>query len=130
MRKTNFCTIALFAVASIAYAKAPKVYQAGEISQVNQVPCSATRNQQSQPLCREYTLQSDNVMYTIRPRHQKHELSISIGDREQFRLNKDIIVMRSEDVNSKEHPFVVISVSPASDSSTADVRPVRINHLQ
>lgn len=130
MRKANVCAIVLFAVASMTYAKSPKVYQSGEISKVSQVPCSATHNQKSQPLCREYTLQSENVVYTVRPRDQKHDLSILIGDREQFRLHKDIIVLRSEAGGGKDHSFVVISVSPASDTSTADVRPVRLNHLQ
>lgn len=130
MRKANFCVIALLAVVSMAHAKAPKVYQSGEISQVNQVPCSAVHHQKSQPLCREYTLQSDNVVYTIRPRDQKHDVSVSTGDLAQFRLHKDIMVLRSEAAGSKDHVFVVISVSPASDTSTADVRPVRLNHLQ
>lgn len=120
---------ALLLLASTAYAKNPKVYQTGQISQMNSVPCSATSSK-SRPLCREYTLQSENVVYTIRPRDQKHDLSLSAGDRAQFRLNKEIILLRSEAANSKEHPFVVISVSPASDTSTADVRPVRLNHLQ
>lgn len=129
MRKTKLL-VALLAVASLAYAKNPKVYQTGQISQMNSVPCSATKNSKSQPLCREYTLQSENVIYTIRPRDQRHDLSLSAGDRTQFRLNKEIILLRSETANSKEHPFLVISVSPASDSSTADVRPVKLNHLQ
>ena len=130
MRKANFCAVTLFAVASMVYAKSPKVYQSGEISEVSQVACNVTHSQKSQPLCREYTLQSDNVVYTIRSRDQKHDLSISIGDRVQFRLHKDIIVLRYEAGSGKDHSLVVISVSPASDNNTADVRPIRLNHLQ
>ena len=129
MRITNLF-LALPVFLSIAYAKDPKPYQTGQISQMTSVPCSATKDESSQPLCREYTLQSENVAYTVRPRNQKQELSLSVGDRAQFRLDKDTIVLRSETAGSKEHPFVVISVSPASESNTADVRPVRLNHLQ
>ena len=90
MRKT-ILTVALLGLVSTAYAKNPKVYQTGQISQTNSVPCSATKNSKSQPPCREYTLQSENVVYTIRPRDQKHDLSLCAGDRAQFRLNKEII---------------------------------------
>lgn len=129
MRITNVF-VALLIVASMAYAKNPKAYQTGQISQANFVPCSATQSAKSQPLCREYTLQSENVVYNIRPRDQRHDPPLSVGDRMQFRLNKDNIVLRSESATSREHPFVVISISPASDGSTADVRPIRLNHLQ
>ena len=71
-----------------------------------------------------------NVIYYIRPRDQKHAVTLQTGDRAEFRLNKGIILLRTEEAGSKEHPFVVISVSPASDTSAADVRSMRVNHLQ
>src|SRR5579872_6081112 len=117
MRKTRLIA-AVLTLASMTYAKSPKAYRTGQILQMNSVPCSATRSNKSQLLCREYTLQSENVVYTIRPRDQKRGPSITIGDHAQFRLNRNMIVLRSEISKSKEHPFVVISVAPAAETST------------
>lgn len=124
MRSTAVCAIVL-GLASLAQAKDPKPYQTGQLMQMDSVPCT---DAQSRPLCREYTLESENVVYHIRPRNQKHSV-LPVGERAQFRLQKDTILLRTEEVDSKEQPYVVVSISPRSDSDTAEVS-VRLNHLQ
>ena len=128
MRITRLCATLLILTASVAHAKNPKAYQTGQIAQVNSVPCSAEQDN-TQQLCPEYILESDNVVYHIRPRGSRHTTILQVGERTQFHRNKDLILLRSEAAGSKERPFVVISASPASDN-TADLRPVRLNHLQ
>jgi hypothetical protein len=128
MRITRLCATLLIIAASMAHARNPKAYQTGQIAQVNSLPCSGEQNN-TQQLCPEYILQSNFVVYHLRPSDSRHAPTLSVGERIQFRRNKEIILLRSEVAGSKERPFVVISISPASDN-TADLRPVRLNHLQ
>jgi hypothetical protein len=130
MRLINLCAVALILVSSLAYARDPKPYQIGQVSQSMAVPCSTKKSRKIQSLCQEYILASQNVIYYIRPRDQKHAVTLQTGDRAEFRLNKGMIFLRTEEARSKERLFVVISVSPASDTSAADVRSMRVNHLQ
>jgi len=130
MRFLNLCAAASILVSSSAYAKDPKPHQVGQVSQSKAVPCSTTRSHNTQTLCQEYVLESQNVSYYIRPRDHKHTVNLQTGDRAGFRLNKSMMLLRTEESGSKERPFVVISVSPASHTSTADVRSMRVNHLQ
>jgi len=128
MRITRLCATLLIMAASMAHAKNPKAYQTGQIAQVSSLACTAEQNN-TQHLCPDYTLESNNVAYHIRPRDSRHAPTLSVGERMQFRRNKGMILLRSEAAGSKERPFVVISISPASDN-TADLHPVRLNHLQ
>jgi hypothetical protein len=130
MRLVNLCAVALIVVSPLAYAKDPRPYQIGRVSQSKAGPCSAKRSHKTQSLCQEYTLESENVIYHIRPRDQRHVMALQTGDRAEFRLNKGMILLRTEESGTKERPFVIIFVSPASDTSTADARSMRVNHLQ
>lgn len=128
MRPIHLCAVALTLLSSLAHAKGPKAYQIGRVSQSQAVPCSSGHKAQS--LCQEYILESENVIYQIRPRDRKHATALQTGDRAEFRLSKGMMFLRSEEAGSKEQSFVVISTSPASDTSAADVRSMRVNHLQ
>jgi len=128
MRRIHLCALALTLVSTLAYAKDPKPYQIGRISQSKAVPCTAAHKTQS--LCQEYILESENVIYQISPRDEKHAVPLQTGDRAEFRLSEGVMLLRTEEAGSRERSFIVISVSPASDTSAADVRSMRINHLQ
>jgi hypothetical protein len=80
-------------------------------------------------LCQEYVVESDRVNYRIRPRDEKHPALLPVGERAEFRLEKDKMVLRMEDSN-KEHEYTVVSMTPRTDSSAADATPARVNHLQ
>ena len=81
-------------------------------------------------LCQEYVLQSDHIIYRIRPRDEKHPVLLPVGEQAQFRLQKDKMLLRVEDLDNKEREYIVVSMTPRSDSSTADASTSRINHLQ
>jgi len=81
-------------------------------------------------LCQEYVLQADRVIYRIRPRDEKHPVLLPVGEQAQFRLQKDKMLLRVEDLDGKEREYIVVSMTPRSDSSTADAIPFRPNHLQ
>ena len=80
---------AAFLLAGLAYAKEPKPHNSGTLLQMDSVQCgtaeksarsfagevlgtdSGHKNTQ-QVLCQEYVLQTDRVVYRIRPRDEKH----------------------------------------------------------
>ena len=134
----------LFTVA--AYAKEPKAYQSGKLLQMDSVQCGVDEkdaksftgeligtdsgHKKTQDLlCQEYLLQTDKMVYRIRPKDAKHPVLLPVGERAQFRLAKDKMLLRVEDLDSKEREYIVVSMTPRSDS-TADASPTRLNHLQ
>jgi hypothetical protein len=137
----------MLVLASAAFAKEPKPYQTGKILQMDSVQCGlAEKDAKSfagemlgtdsgskktqELLCQEYVLQSERVIYHIRPRDEKHPVLLPVGEQAQFRLQKDKMLLRVEDLDSKEREYIVVSMTPRSDSSTADATPSRTNHLQ
>ena len=137
----------ILALAAAAYAKEPKPYQTGKLLQMDSVLCgTAEKDAKSfagemlgtdsgskktqEVLCQEYVLQAARVIYRIRPRDEKHPVLLPVGEQAQFRLQKDKMLLRVEDLDSKEREYIVVSMMPRTDSSTADAAPSRLNHLQ
>ena len=145
--RSTLMLCAVLGLASAAFAKEPKPYQSGKILQMDSVQCGmAEKDAKSfagemlgtdsgskktqELLCQEYVLQGQRVIYRIRPRDEKHPVLLPVGEQAQFRLQKDKMLLRVEDLDSKEREYVVVSMTPRSDSSTADATPGRANHLQ
>lgn len=143
MRFQLFCCIV--ALSAMAYAKEPRPYQTGKVLEMDSVQCGTDEKDQAfagemggtdsshkkthELLCREYLLQSDNVIFRIRPRDEKRPVLLPVGDRAQFRLEKDEMFLRLEGVDSKECKYGVISMMPRTESNTADAAS-HVNHLQ
>jgi hypothetical protein len=143
----RFTSLALLSIlfAGVAYAGELRAYQGGKLVRMDSVACSAGQasanespnsNQasakvpeESQSRCQEYVLESDQVVYRIRPRDPRHPALLPVGEFAQFRLDKGKMMLRVESVGEKERAYNVISISPRGDS-TADAAPVRLNHLQ
>ena len=137
-----FCVV--LACASVTLAKEPKAYQTGKLLQMDSVPCDLVEGNASaemlgtdsgnknthEPLCQVYLLQAEHVIYRIRPRDEKHAALLPIGGQAQFRIQKDKLLLRIEDLDGKEHEYIVVSISLRIDNSTADATPARVNHLQ
>ncbi len=135
--KWIFCVV--LSLAAAAWAKDPKPYQTGNIVQMDSIPCAATAKaansaSEQRPLCQEYVLQSERVVYHIRPSDAKHAALLPVDNRAQFRLQNNKMLLRLEgpdrDDSSKEREYIVVSMAPLSDSSAADATPVHLNHLQ
>ena len=75
-------------------------------------------------LCQEYMLETDAVTYRIRPKDDKHPVLLPVGQRAQFFLSKDKMVLRVEDLDNKDREYIVVSMMPR-DAETQDVRPQR-----
>ncbi len=124
--------LASLLLAAIAHAKEPKAYQDGKLLQMDSVQCGTNENAKKgktqELLCQEYVVQTEQVLYRIRPKDDKHPVLLPVGQNAQFRLNKTKMLLRIEG-EGKEREYVVVSVKPRGDS-TADASPARVNHLQ
>src|ERR1700726_2315369 len=123
-----------------AYAKEPRAYQSGKLLQMDSVQCGVDEKdaksftgeligtdsghkKTQELLCQEYLLQTEKMIYRIRPRDAKHPVLLPVGERAQFRLDKDKMLLRVEDLDSKEREYIVVSMTPRTDSSAADASP-------
>jgi hypothetical protein len=70
-------------------------------------------------LCQEYILQSDHVIYRIRPKDDKHPELLPIGEIAQFRISKDKLILRVPELNDKEREYIVVSMTPREKDSPA-----------
>jgi len=144
--RSKILLCAVLCVASTAFAKEPKAYQNGKVVQMVSVQCgTAEKDSQSlagemlgtdsgtkktqQLLCKEYVIETEHVIYHIRPKNEKHPDLLPVGEQAQFRLQKDNMMLRMEGVD-KEREYVVVSMMPRTDSNTADAMPTHTNHLQ
>lgn len=134
-------------VAASAFAKEPKAYQSGKVVQMVSVQCGTAEKDSTslagemlgtdsgskktqQLLCKEYVVETEHVVYHIRPKNEKHPELLPIGEQAQFRLQKDNMMLRMEGVDNKEREYVVVSMMPRTDASTADASSDHPNHLQ
>jgi hypothetical protein len=137
----------VLALSATAFARDPKAYLTGKLVQMDSVSCGvAEKDSQSlaiemlgtdsgnkktqEVLCQEYVLQTERVIIRIRPRDEKHPELLPIGEPAQFRLQKDKMLLMVEGFDSKEREYIVVSMTPRSDASTADASSAHINHLQ
>ena len=127
MRFRIFAAILL--MASFAYAREPKHYESGVLLQMDSAECGMDENSGKSfageligtdgahkkthaLLCQEYILQGERVIYHIRPRDEKHPALLPVGEKAQFRLEKDKMLLRVEDGDNKEREYIVVSMTP------------------
>ncbi len=70
-------------------------------------------------LCQEYILQSDHVIYRIRPKDDKHPELLPIGEIAQFRISKDKLILRVPELSDKEREYIVVSMTPREADRSA-----------
>ena len=128
--------IAAVLFASFAQAKEPKAHQSGTLLQMDSAECGVDENSGKSVvgelvgtdsahkkthalLCQEYLLQSDTIIYRIRPRDEKHPVLLPVGQKAQFRIQKDKMLLQVEDVDTKEREYSVVSMTPRQERSTS-----------
>jgi hypothetical protein len=130
--------LAIVLLASVAQAKEPKHYQSGKLLRMDSTPCGmdqknakslageilgtdSSHMKTQELLCQEYVLETSKVVYRIRPKDVKHPALLPIGEKAQFRIDKDQMRLRVEDMDDKEREYIVISMSPnqSTDSDTS-----------
>jgi hypothetical protein len=86
-------------------------YQKGILVRMDSSSCG-TQERGSKTVAGEYILQSEHVVYRIRPKDDKHPALLPIGETAQFRISKDKLILRVPEVNDKEHEYIVVSMTP------------------
>ena len=70
-------------------------------------------------LCQQYTLETSSLVYTLRPKDDKHPTLLPIGETAQFRLDKDKMLLRVEGIDDKEREYIVVSIVPRGQTESA-----------
>jgi hypothetical protein len=129
--------VALFALLSTSLAFARQAPQSGTILQMDSVACGTDQKSNKSfagviigtgdshqkmhtVLCQEYLVETDRIVYRIRPKDDKHSTLLPVGEKAQFHIDKDLMKLRVEDGDNKEREYLVLSMTPRADAQTAD----------
>ncbi|MFL6437171.1 MAG: hypothetical protein ACJ71Q_06295 [Terriglobales bacterium] len=133
--KPLFAISVICLLCSFALAKdEPVFHQTGTISNMDAVSCGVDENSSKsfvgeivgtdgahkksrEMLCQEYVLKTDRVMYRIRPRDEKHPVLLPVGERAQFRIKKDKLLLAVPELDGKEREYSVTSMQMISTDS-------------
>ena len=136
----KYTLLFLLLCASVSPAKDQRQQQSGTLLQMDSVECGTdqksgksfagemlgTDNAHQKThmlLCQEYLLQTDRIIYRIRPKEDKHPVLLPVGEKAQFHIDKDKMKLRVEDLDSKERDYIVVSMTPrAEPTQTANQR--------
>jgi len=134
MKTAVFCGVLLLSFAAVA--KDGTSYQSGKLKEMNSVECGFeqksakglmgelvgtddSHSKTRKTFCQEYVLETDHVVYHIRPREEKHPALLPVGEKALFRMKKDLMVLKVPEGDDKEREYDVVTMLPvqASDSS-------------
>lgn len=124
--------LCLLVLAAMAMAKEPAFHQSGTLSEMNSVECGMDENsgksiagemlgtdsghkKTRELLCQEYVMKTDTVLYRIRPRDDKHPVLLPIGERVEFRIKKDKMLLTVPELDDKEREYNVVSMQMRED---------------
>jgi hypothetical protein len=128
---------AMILMLCLAAAKEPRKYQSGDLLQMDSVDCGYDENsgkslvgemigtdsahkKTKALLCHEYVLKSSRIIYRIRPADEKHPVLLPVGGKAQFRIDKDKMKLRVEDLDDKERDYLVVSMTPRAETSDVE----------
>ncbi|SRR5712692_346107 len=130
---------------SLVQAKNVKVHQTGILLRMDSAQCGYDENSGKSfageilgtnsahkktraLLCQEYVLQTDSIIYRIRPRDEKHPVLLPVGEKAQFRMDKDKMKLRVEDLDDKEREYMVVSMTPREDDASKTASKTATTH--
>jgi hypothetical protein len=141
MKTAVFCGVLLLSVAALA--KDGPSYQSGKLKEMNSVECGFeqksakglmgelvgtddSHSKTRKTFCQEYVLETDHVVYHIRPREEKHPALLPVGEKALFRMKKDFMVLKVPEGDDKEREYDVVTMLPvqASDSAASNRSPL------
>lgn len=140
MKTVVLAGVLLLGMAAMQGKDAPS-YQSGVLKEMTSVECGyeqksakglmgelvGTDNNHSKTrktFCQEYVLQTNRVVYHIRPREEKHPALLPVGEKAMFRMKKDYMVLKVPEGDDKEREYEVVSMLPASEGEAAGNRTV------
>jgi hypothetical protein len=124
-----------------ARAKDAPSYQSGVLKEMTSVECGFeqksakglmgelvgtddSHSKTRKTFCQEYTLETNRVVYHIRPREEKHPALLPVGEKAMFRMKKDFMVLKVPEGDDKEREYDVVSMTPASDAAASNRTPL------
>jgi len=131
---TKMCALAACLILAGVCAAKEHDYQKGTLLRMDSTSCGmqekgsksvagellgtdAQSKKTQEVLCQEYVLQTDRVVYRIRPKDDKHPVLLPIGETAQFRIHKDKLILRvAEGSDDKEREYIVVSMTPRQDA--------------
>jgi hypothetical protein len=134
--KRSLILASLLLAAAATPAKDKPAYERGTLLKMDSASCGVaekdnktlageilgTDNQHKQTqqvLCQEYTLQTERVVYRIRPKDDKHPALLPIGEAAEFRIHKDKLLLRVVESEDKEREYIVVSMTPRADANSS-----------
>ena len=133
MKHATLCLI-LFATTAAFAGDKPINYQQGTLLEMTSVECGYTEKSGKSMmgqiigtdgghkntkalLCQEYVLQSDRVIYRIRPRDEKKPVLLPVGEMAKFRIKKEKLILRVPEGDDKEREYSVVSMTRAAGNA-------------
>jgi len=130
---TKMCALAAYLIFAGVCAAKEHDYQKGTLLRMDSTSCGmqekgsksvagellgtdAQSKKTQAVLCQEYVLQTDRVVYRIRPKDDKHPVLLPIGETAQFRIHKDKLILRVPESDDKEREYIVVSMTPRQDA--------------
>lgn len=136
MRKTLAVALLFLLLAVPAFAKGKKQDERAMIEKMEAVPCGAkergltglgsvfasvgaTHVDSDEKLCPQYLLRTDDMEYHIRPLDHKHPVILPVGKEGEFKISKDVMVMRVPDGDHKKRRYQVVVMKPIEHSASS-----------
>jgi hypothetical protein len=134
MRFKTYTLAACLILAGTCAAKEHTDYQKGSLVRMDSTTCGMQEKgsksltgeilgtdgqskKTQETLCQEYVLQTDKLVYRIRPKDDKHPVLLPIGETAQFRIHKDKLILKvAEGGDDKEREYIVVSMTPRQDA--------------
>lgn len=118
------------------HAKDAPSYQSGVLKEMTSVECGFeqksakgfvgelvgtddSHSKTRKTFCQEYVLQTNRVVYHIRPKEEKHPALLPVGEKAMFRMKKDYMVLKVPEGDDKEREYDVVSALPLPESDTS-----------
>jgi hypothetical protein len=137
MKSTAALAVLVLVITSATLAKDPPNYDKGVLLSMDSTTCGTTEKggksvtgeilgtdsshkQTAEVLCQEYLLQSDRIIYRIRPTDQKHPVLLPVGETVEFRVHQDKLCLRDPERDKKERAYLVLSMQPRRDMKTGN----------
>ncbi len=136
--KTVLLVSLVVSLAVPAFAGKKKLQERAMIEKMEAVPCGAkergltglgsvfasigaTHVDSDEKLCPQYLLRTDDMEYHVRPLDHKHPVILPVGKEGEFRIAKDVMVLRVPDGDHKKRRYQVVAVKPIEHSASAAV---------
>ncbi len=80
-----------------------------------------TQINSDEKLCPQYMLRTDDMEYHVRPMDHKHPRLLPVGQEGEFKISKDVLVMRIPDGDHKKRRYQVVAMKPIDHSEAPEV---------